>query len=309
MSTRKRKVVNLEESDLERSSSNSNDSDDDDDDFNNASDDTEDLILQTSSAKKSTNKKSATSHTSSSAKKVSKKTPIKSKTITSKTPSSRKVVKPPPPSKKSTTYDGSNKSKSTANKEIDGSVAIVKSESKQSGNGNDNIDSFDVLLPSTLFGNDATCSVMIQVDHDDAKLLDYDGVSGAIGRFESTDNGIVLDLKGCQYQGSLLPGPTALVVGFSSAFQRTNHSTLRVEAITDEFATLVKTNDSMAKLDAVVQGHMDDSFQIRDENVNATVRNNNKKDQVDDGDAADSSALCNNMAKRGNGTSAKKLKK
>jgi hypothetical protein len=102
----------------------------------------------------------------------------------------------------------------------------------------------------------------------------------------------------------LLPGPTALVVGFSKGGQ------LRVEGITDEFATLVKTNDSLAKLDAVVKGHMDDSFEIRDENVNATVRNNNKKDQAD-GDAADSSALTitTGRGRNNNMTSAKKLKK
>jgi hypothetical protein len=285
MSTsRKKKVANLEESDLELSPSSSDDSNDD---FND-SDDTKDLILQSSSDKKSTN------HASSPVKKTPKKTSFKSKTTTPK----QKVMPPSSSnsasSKKLTTTSGSViTSKSTVKKKIDGSSAVVKSKSKQSGNDNDNDnnDSFDVVLPLNLLGNDAnvsstgTCSVLIQVDPNDAKLLDFEGVTGAIGRFESTENGIVLDLKGCQYQGSLLPGPTALVVGFSKGGQ------LSVEGITDEFATLVKTNDSLAKLDAVVKGHMDDSFEIRDENVNVTVRNNNNKKDQADGGAADSSAL------------------
>jgi hypothetical protein len=35
---------------------------------------------------------------------------------------------------------------------------------------------------------------------------------------------------------------------------------LAVEGITDEFTILVKTKDSLAKLDAVVKGHLDDRF-------------------------------------------------
>lgn len=80
--------------------------------------------------------------------------------------------------------------------------------------------------------------------------------------FYSLHGLVVLDLKGCQYQGSLLPGPTALVVGLSKGGQ------LRVEGITNEFATFVKTQDVMAKLDAVVEGEMDEGFRVQDENVN-----------------------------------------
>ena len=75
---------------------------------------------------------------------------------------------------------------------------------------------------------------------------------------------VVLDLKGCQYQGNILPGPTAMVIGLSKGRQ------LKVEGITDEFSRLVKTQDVMAKLDAVVRGDMDDGFLVRDENVNAS---------------------------------------
>ncbi len=43
---------------------------------------------------------------------------------------------------------------------------------------------------------------------------------------------------------------------------------LKAEAITDEFSRLVKTQDIMAKLDAVVKGEMDDGFRVREDNVN-----------------------------------------
>ena len=51
-------------------------------------------------------------------------------------------------------------------------------------------DSFDIILPPLLgSGTNGECNVMIQVDPEDAALLDYEGISGAIGRFEADDHG------------------------------------------------------------------------------------------------------------------------
>ena len=149
------------------------------------------------------------------------------------------------------------------------------------------------------------CTVMIQIDPEDATTLDFEGVSGAIGRLECHNNGIVVDLKGCQYQGSILPCSTALTVGFVGTFQNNKMTTsnndnndndttrnqhhrrhrrrtpqLKVEGITNEYATLIKTKDSMTQFDAIVQGDMDESFQVRDDNVNnnkisSSSKNNN----------------------------------
>ena len=49
---------------------------------------------------------------------------------------------------------------------------------------------------------------------------------------------------------------------------------LKVEAITDEFVTLEKTHDVMARLDAQVEGDMDEGYSSRrhDANVNAPER-------------------------------------
>eukprot|EP00980_Cylindrotheca_fusiformis_P027033 scaffold18525_cov190-Cylindrotheca_fusiformis.AAC.3 len=126
-------------------------------------------------------------------------------------------------------------------------------------------DSFDVVIPPSLGTSTyGECTLMIEVNPDDAAVLDYEGVSGAIGRFEANNQGVVVDLKGNRYQGSIVPGPTALVVGFAKGGR------LRVEGITDEFATLAKTHDVMASFNAVVQGEFDDGFRVQDDNVNKT---------------------------------------
>lgn len=135
----------------------------------------------------------------------------------------------------------------------------------EKANGDSQVkDTLDVVLPPLIgTGNSGECSLLIQVEPDDAARLDYEGVTGAIGRFEAGDHGIVLDLKGRQYQGSLLPGPTAMLVGL------TKGGILRVEGITDEFSTLVETQDVMAQMDAIVTGaKLDEGYKVVEENVN-----------------------------------------
>ena len=82
---------------------------------------------------------------------------------------------------------------------------------------------------------------------------------------------VTLDLKGYQYHGEIHAGPTALVVSVQKSGQ------LKVESITDEFVTLTKTQDVMAKLNAVVQGNMDEGYAVVEEDVNAR-----SKQQTDD---------------------------
>jgi len=146
-------------------------------------------------------------------------------------------------------------------------------------------DSFDVVLPSSILqggggSSDNQCTLLVEVsDSKDAIALgEFGGSIGAIGRFESDPKGITLDLKGNQYRGSLLPGPTCLVVGFPQSFgvKKKEPSTvasgkqipgedeeeeagkLRVEGIVDEYVTIVQIDDHMKKLDAVVIGNNND---------------------------------------------------
>ena len=67
----------------------------------------------------------------------------------------------------------------------------------------------------------------------------------------------------------------------------TRDGQFKVESIVDEFVTLdtnTKTN-VMAKLDAVVKGDMDESYQVREENVNA--KNKRGKKAGDNGDGTE----------------------
>ena len=87
---------------------------------------------------------------------------------------------------------------------------------------------------------------------------------------------VTLDLKGCQYRGSLYPGPTALVL--TSKLQPFTKSTddttaqqpqLKVDGIVDEFCRLVQESDHMATLAGTVKGDMMDyQYQYQDEDVN-----------------------------------------
>jgi hypothetical protein len=142
------------------------------------------------------------------------------------------------------------------------------------------LDSFDVILPQSIVngadnsnggGGGDQCTLLVEVsDPNDAIALgEFGGSVGAIGRFESDPNGITLDLKGNQYRGCLLPGPTCLVVGFpshkfgsSKKEQQEPIGKLRVEGIADEYTTLVQIDDHMKKLDAVVTGNNNNNEEV-----------------------------------------------
>lgn len=97
------------------------------------------------------------------------------------------------------------------------------------------------------------------------------------------------------------------MVGFS-------RGQLKAEAITDEFSRLVKTQDIMAKLDAVVKGEMDDGFRVREDNVNYLGRNSTKEKQASAQETKASSTTGSSKKKRassstpGGTASAKKRK-
>ena len=126
--------------------------------------------------------------------------------------------------------------------------------------------SLELLVPPTLGNASGECSVLVQIDPEDSATLDFEGTTGAFGRFQVNSEGIILDLKGSQYQGNILPGPTAMIASLYYAADHTQE--LRVEAITDEFCPLVKTQDLMAKLDGQVEGTFDDSYKVQEEDVN-----------------------------------------
>jgi hypothetical protein len=100
---------------------------------------------------------------------------------------------------------------------------------------------------------------------------------------------VTMDLKGFQYQGVLQAGPTCII---ASMHPLIGENIIKVESITDEFVTLQQTGDQLAQLDGVVEkGNLDDSFIVRDHNVNSRDRDrgggsNAHADQNDDADKA-----------------------
>ena len=64
-----------------------------------------------------------------------------------------------------------------------------------------------------------------------------------------------MDLKGCQYQGRLYPGATALVLSVVKN-KKDEEQILKVDGITDEFCCLKKTGDALEMLNAVTKGDL-----------------------------------------------------
>lgn len=131
--------------------------------------------------------------------------------------------------------------------------------------------SLDIIVPASLGNTTGECTVLVELQPDDANLLDFEGSTGAIGRFQVDSEGIVLDLKGSQYRGRLLPGPTAMIASLHYSADQQEQQ-LRLDTIVDEFCPLVKTQDTMAILDGHVVGAMDASYQLQEEDVNILAR-------------------------------------
>jgi len=141
---------------------------------------------------------------------------------------------------------------------------------------------FDVILSSA--GTD-TCHLLIQIDPQDASQLDLEGSAGAIGRFEASSEGLILDCRGFQYQGKIHPGPTVMVLS------HTGDDKLKVDAVTNEFVTLSKVTNVMAKLNAVmVQGEMDDGYKVVDDNVNVNKKTAEEKEKQQEVEASKAAA-------------------
>jgi hypothetical protein len=72
---------------------------------------------------------------------------------------------------------------------------------------------------------------------------------------------VILDLKGTQYTGYLYPAPTALIVSLATC-GTDDVAELKIEAMTDEFCSLTKTGDAMAKMSAVFEQGDKDEFTL-----------------------------------------------
>lgn len=121
----------------------------------------------------------------------------------------------------------------------------------------------EIVIPPNIATVSSVCTLLVQIDGSDAGRLDFEGMTGAIGRFGANENCVTLDLKGYQYSGPILPGPTAIILSVAK-----DGASARIESVTDEFLVLEKSRDTMAQLDAVVEGDLDDGYQYYEEDVN-----------------------------------------
>ncbi|KAL3801986.1 hypothetical protein HJC23_010330 [Cyclotella cryptica] len=165
----------------------------------------------------------------------------------------------------------------------EGHTLSADKESTTSSTNNDetshqNNEGINVLIPHSLLNKHQgagrnECTILVQVDDSGDHHLDFHGQSGAVGRFEADDEGVTLDLKGYQYRGTIRPGPTAMVIAL------TRDGQFKVEAITDEFVTLdTDRTNMMDRLNAVVEGEMDDGYNVIDDNVNRSEKKKSAKD-------------------------------
>ena len=72
---------------------------------------------------------------------------------------------------------------------------------KRKREGKSKEDLWDIVWPyrNGLIGNPGECTVLLQIDPEDASTLDMEGVSGAIGRLEVDGDGgePTLDVENC----------------------------------------------------------------------------------------------------------------
>eukprot|EP01138_Halocafeteria_seosinensis_P010369 gb/GECG01010587.1/.p1 GENE.gb/GECG01010587.1/~~gb/GECG01010587.1/.p1 ORF type:complete len:444 (+),score=87.49 gb/GECG01010587.1/:1-1332(+) len=73
-------------------------------------------------------------------------------------------------------------------------------------------------------------TMLVQVDCD-KDLLDISGDVGSIGRMSTTDKGIILDLQGHRYAGTIVPSLAHMVVGITP-------KEAKVESVTNDFVQL-----------------------------------------------------------------------
>jgi len=222
-------------------------------------------------------------------------------------------IKPKSP-KKSSPKASTAKKEEVIAVDDDEKVAAASSAKAKSQNGATNgstqNEGIDVIIPHSLLNkhqgpgkNECTMLVQVESNDDTSHHLDFHGQSGAIGRFEADGDGVILDLKGYQYRGTIRPGPTAMIVAL------TRDGQFKVEAICDEFVTLdtnTKT-DVMAKLDGCTKGDMDETYQYREDNVNANKKKGKGDDGKEDGDEGGKKGKKRASTAKSSGSARKKI--
>jgi outer membrane biosynthesis protein TonB len=116
-----------------------------------------------------------------------------------------------------------------------------------------------LVLKAGATSGTARSLLLCQVDDPE---LSFQGDSGAIGRLSVTTSSVDVDIKGRQYQGTLLPGPTVLLLNLAKPVgaQAGYQPVARIEAITNEFCHLEFSKDLLGGMMGEYSG--EDGFQM-----------------------------------------------
>ena len=112
-----------------------------------------------------------------------------------------------------------------------------------------------VLMQKKTLGTKSR-TMVCQVD--DPKLT-FAGDSGAVGRLTVSEKNIKIDLKGRQYDGTIQPGPTVMLLNLAPAVgkDKKEGEVARIEMMSDEFVELNFTKDVLSGLMGDYQGAAD----------------------------------------------------
>eukprot|EP00977_Amphora_coffeiformis_P023357 scaffold13100_cov132-Amphora_coffeaeformis.AAC.2 len=133
-------------------------------------------------------------------------------------------------------------------------TSSITSDPNDDGDGDhdpkeENEDVWDMVWPNRngiLGSNPGECTVLLQIDPEDASMLEME---------------VILDMKGRQYQGRIFPGPTALILGTTTPgigrvvdeTENNNTQQLKVLGMTDEFVRCVQQGDALDRLSATLE--------------------------------------------------------
>ena len=88
-----------------------------------------------------------------------------------------------------------------SNNNNDKEVQVIKKENVTTDDNNNNDDDdeygcLDLHTPMNILNNnDPSCTLLVQIDPDNSSMLNFHGISGAMGRFEADNNGSKLILS------------------------------------------------------------------------------------------------------------------
>lgn len=150
---------------------------------------------------------------------------------------------------------------------------------------NDEIDTKGLLGSSSIpiMIKNTTCerSGVLLCQTDDLEL-NFSSDLGAIGRISATKSGLTLDIKGKQYTGQIISGPTIMILNLAPPVgqsQKAYQHVGRVEVLTNEYCHLTFDKDTLGGISGVYSRDLDLNVSENEDNdnQNETAKSISKK--------------------------------